>query len=79
MLVLSRKPGQTITILGNIEVSVLEVRGGQVRLGVKAPSVIPVQRTELLEMVRSQNRKAAGLAPVDIAALKSELDAAKNP
>jgi len=71
MLVLTRKTGEKITILDNIEVSVLEIKGDCVRIGVKAPSVIPVYRTELLESVRSQNIKAAGVAPESAAVLNS--------
>ena len=66
MLVLSRKAGQKITILDNIEISVLEIKGDCVRLGIKAPSVIPIYRSELLEAVRAQNLKAAAAAPADV-------------
>lgn len=79
MLVLSRKPGQRITILGNIEVTVLEVTRDGVKLGVKAPSVVPVYRTELLDSVRAQNLKAAGCAadPAGAAAAVSALKPAR--
>ena len=66
MLVLTRKAGQKITILDNIEISVLEIKGDNVRLGIKAPSVIPIYRSELLEAVRTQNIKAAASAPADL-------------
>ena len=71
MLVLTRKAGERITILDNIEISVLEVKGDVVKIGVKAPSVVPVYRTELLESVRSQNLKAAGIEPETLADLNS--------
>ena len=48
MLVLTRKPEQTIVINGDIEVVVLEVRGEQVRLGINAPKEISVHRKEIL-------------------------------
>lgn len=47
MLVLSRKVGESIDIGGNIQLQVLEVRGRRVRLGVAAPTNVPVRRTEL--------------------------------
>ncbi len=48
MLVLSRKPGQTICINGNeIEVTVVEIEGNQVRLGIKAPTSVTILRAEI--------------------------------
>jgi len=49
MLVLTRKRGEAIAIGENIEVKVLAVRGGQVRLGISAPREIPVHRSERLQ------------------------------
>ncbi len=46
MLVLTRKQGQSIRIGEDIEVVVVEVRGGQVRLGIRAPSGVVVSRSE---------------------------------
>ncbi|MBW3623907.1 MAG: carbon storage regulator [Armatimonadetes bacterium] len=48
MLILSRKPGQSIIIGGIIEITVAEVRGDQVRLGITAPRSVPIFRTEVL-------------------------------
>lgn len=49
MLVLSRKPKETIIINGNIKVTVVEVRGDKVRLGIEAPLSIDVHRKEVFE------------------------------
>lgn len=46
MLVLSRKRSESIRIAGSIEVTVLEVRGQQVRLGIRAPKEVPIHRSE---------------------------------
>lgn len=73
MLVLTRKPGEKITILDNIEVSILEIKGDSVRVGIKAPSIIPIYRTELLESVRTQNIKAAVNAPASLSELEEVL------
>ncbi|MCX6374923.1 MAG: carbon storage regulator CsrA [Armatimonadetes bacterium] len=62
MLILARKVGQRIVIAGEIEITVLEVRGDQVRLGITAPRSIAVHRKELLEQVAAENVKAAGAA-----------------
>lgn len=47
MLVLSRKPGERIIIGEGIEVTVLEVHGNRIRLGIQAPKDVSIQRTEL--------------------------------
>lgn len=47
MLVLSRKENESIVIDGNIKVTILKVRGGQVRLGIEAPQQVPIRRSEL--------------------------------
>jgi len=59
MLVLARKTGQSIILGDGIEITVIEVRGEQVRLGITAPRSIPVHRKELLEQVRTENNEAA--------------------
>ena len=60
MLVVSRRPGQSILIGRDIEVFVLEVDGMQVRVGINAPRAIRVLRRELLTQVESENRRAVG-------------------
>jgi carbon storage regulator len=59
MLVLARKVGQSIVIGESIELTVIEVRGEQVRIGIDAPRTISVHRKELLEQIRSENLQAA--------------------
>ena len=65
MLVLTRKLGEGITIGPNIRVIVLEMRVGQVRLGVEAPRTIEVHRDEVYNRIHDENRQAAkvGAAP----------------
>lgn len=48
MLVITRRPGESIAIDRSIEIVVLEVRGGQVRIGIDAPQEISIMRCELL-------------------------------
>ena len=59
MLVLTRKVHQSIMIGDDIEVVVLEVRGEQVRLGVRAPKTVPVHRKEIYEQIQAENVAAA--------------------
>lgn len=49
MLVLSRKEDESIVIDGNIKVTILEIRGNQIRLGIEAPKNVPICRSELIE------------------------------
>lgn len=57
MLVLSRKRDEKIVIGDNIVITIVDVRGDKVRLGIEAPTEIPVHRQEVLEALR---RQAAG-------------------
>lgn len=58
MLVLSRKTGESIIINDNITVTIIEIRGDKVRLGVEAPSDIPVHRQEVWEAIQREGRHA---------------------
>ena len=59
MLVLTRRAGESIVIGNEIVVTIVEVRSGQVRLGIQAPRHIEVHRHEIYEQVREANIKAA--------------------
>ncbi len=59
MLVLARRAGESIVIGPDIEVTVVEIQGDKVKLGVSAPKQIPVLRRELIEAARSANAEAA--------------------
>ena len=67
MLVLSRQRDQTIMIGDDIEITVVDIRGDKVRLGINAPSEIPVHRKEVYEAIKRENRAAASVKPEDIA------------
>ncbi len=54
MLVLSRKRDQTLMIGDNVEVTILEIKGGQVRLGINAPKAISVHRGEIHEKTNQE-------------------------
>lgn len=61
MLVLSRKRDERIAISNNIVITVVEVRGDKVRLGIEAPRDVTVHRMEVYEAIQRENRRAAGL------------------
>jgi carbon storage regulator len=58
MLVLSRHRDESIRIGEDITVTVIDVRGDKVRLGIEAPSDIPVHRQEVYDAIQRENRKA---------------------
>lgn len=66
MLVLTRKLHQSIVIGDEIEVVVLEVRGEQVRIGIKAPKNVTVHRKEIYEQIHEENVGASEVRPEDV-------------
>lgn len=60
MLVLSRQRDESIIIGDNIILTVVDIRGDKVRLGIDAPKEIPVHRQEVYEAIQRENRRAAG-------------------
>ena len=66
MLVLSRQKDQTIMIGDNVEITVVDIRGDKVRLGITAPSEIPVHRKEVYDAIKQENREAANIKLEDI-------------
>jgi carbon storage regulator len=62
MLVLSRKPDETIMVGDDIEIKVVEIRGGQVRLGINAPPEVSVHRRELWEAIQREDLAAVCLS-----------------
>jgi carbon storage regulator len=65
MLVLSRQRDESIIIGDNVVVTVVDIRGDKVRLGIDAPGEIPVHRQEVYEAIRRENRRASRLQPRD--------------
>jgi carbon storage regulator len=62
MLVLSRQRDETIMIGDDIEITIVDVRGEKVRLGINAPPHVPVHRKEVYEAIKRENQAAAGQA-----------------
>ena len=73
MLVLSRKPGESILIGDDIEISIVEVRGDTVRIGINAPRNITILRQELMAEVAKTNIEAVSTARDAEGILKSLL------
>jgi carbon storage regulator len=62
VLVLSRRPGESIVIGNQVVVTVVEVRGDQIRIGIDAPRSVQVHREEVFRELEAQNAQAAGSA-----------------
>lgn len=57
MLILTRKTGESLLIGDDIEITVLSVRGGQVKLGVKAPKNVAVHREEIYQRIKASTEQ----------------------
>ena len=67
MLILTRKIGEAITIGdGSIKVSVVEVKGRQVRLGITAPADTPIHREEIFQKIKESNEMAVSANAADL-------------
>jgi len=73
MLVLSRKKDETVVIGDGIEITIVEVKGDTVKLGIDAPREVKIYRGELLEAIRKANIEAAEGAPSDLTSLEDKL------
>ena len=70
MLVLSRQRDESIVINDNVVVTIVDIRGDKVRLGIEAPQEIPVHRREVYEAIQRENHRAAQLGPSDTRSLQ---------
>lgn len=68
MLALARKVNESIIIGNDIEITILEIKGDQIKIGVNAPKSVPIYRKELFVQIQEENKKAG--EQVDVEALK---------
>ena len=66
MLVLSRHRDESIMIGDDIVITIVDIRGDKVRLGIDAPQDVPVHRREVYEAIQRENLKAARTQPGDV-------------
>ena len=66
MLALSRKKNEALVINNNVEITVLEIKGEQVKLGISAPREVPVYRKEVYVQIQDANQE-----PVDVAGIEA--------
>jgi|TARA_B100000886_G_scaffold35790_1_gene22269 carbon storage regulator len=73
MLVLTRKLGESIAIDDHIKIVVVQIKGKQVRLGIKAPKETKIHREEVYKAIQDQNKEASQVDISDINKLADEL------
>lgn len=66
MLALSRKKGEAIVINNDVEITVLEVKGDQVKIGVSAPKEVPVYRKEVYVQIQNANKEAVSADGMEV-------------
>lgn len=62
MLALARKVNESIIVNDNIEITVLEVKGDQIKIGIDAPKNVPIYRKEIYTQIRESNAEAANIS-----------------
>lgn len=65
MLALSRKKGDSIILNNNIELTILEIKGEQVKVGISAPKSVPIYRKEVYLQIQAENKAAADAANLE--------------
>lgn len=71
MLALSRKKNEALIINNNVEITILEIKGEQVKIGITAPKEVPIYRKEVYIQIQDANKEAVGTE--GMAALKKLL------
>ena len=66
MLILTRTSGEGLFIGDDIRITILEIRGKQIRLGIEAPTNVIVLREEIYQRIQAENLQAAGARDIDV-------------
>ena len=71
MLALSRKKGEALVINNNVEITILEIKGEQVKIGISAPKEVPVYRKEIYVQIQEANKEVVkeSINPADLTKL----------
>ncbi len=66
MLALTRKKGESLVVNNNIEITVLEIRGDQIKIGIQAPKEVPIYRKEVYVQIQKENEEATSIDGLDV-------------
>ena len=78
MLVLTRKTGEGIIIGDDIKITVVELKGGGVRIGIDAPREMKIHRQEVFDRIKQENKEATQWDIADLSELSTILDAGRK-
>lgn len=78
MLVLTRKAGEGIIIGDDIRITIVELKGGGVRIGIDAPREMKVHRQEVFDRIKQENKEATQWDIADLNELSTILDAGRK-
>jgi len=79
LLVLARKINESIMVGDDIEIIVVDIKGDQIKLGIKAPKKVSVHRTEVYKEIQEQNKKAAESTPGSLENINKLLKSKSKP
>ena len=65
MLALTRKKGESLVINNNIEITILDIRGDQIKIGIQAPKEVPVYRKEIYLQIQKENEETMTTAGLE--------------
>jgi carbon storage regulator len=66
MLALTRKKGEALVINNNIEITILDIRGDQIKIGIQAPKDVPIYREEVYLQIQKENEAALSVDSLDM-------------
>ena len=66
MLALTRKKGEALVVNNNIEITILEIRGDQIKIGITAPKDVPIYRKEVYLQIQEENKAAISVDSTEI-------------
>ena len=66
MLALTRKKGEALVINNNIEITILEIRGDQIKIGITAPKDVPIYRKEVYLQIQEENKAAISVDSMQV-------------
>lgn len=66
MLALTRKKGESLVVNNNIEITVLEIRGDQIKIGIQAPKEVPIYRKEVYVQIQKENEEATSIDGLEV-------------
>ena len=66
MLALTRKKGESLVVNNNIEITVLEIRGDQIKIGIQVPKEVPIYRKEVYVQIQKENEEATDIDGLEV-------------